>query len=206
MYNALEWVAAGLGNPEKEYEGTRHNLGFEVIDQLGRNHHIKVTRAKFQAYVGEGVIAGRKVLLVKPQTYVNQSGASIREVLRYYKLTPCRFIVVYDDVNLRPGQVRIREKGSAGGHNGIKSLICHMGSQEFIRVRIGVGQKPEGWNLKDYVLGRFEPDQRGLMARAVAMAAESVETILESGTAFAMNKFNSGMSFLPLQKEDGFYE
>jgi len=152
-------VIAGLGNPGKEYDKTKHNVGFWVIDQLAKQYNIDVTKFKHKALIGDGVIAGKKVLLVKPQTYMNLSGESIRELVDYYKADPeNELIVIYDDINLAPGKLRIRARGSAGGHNGIKNIIAHLGSQDFYRIRIGAGEKPKGQDLADYVLSRFNRD------------------------------------------------
>ena len=147
------YVIAGLGNPGSKYEKTRHNVGFQVIDRLASKYHIDMNTKKHKAICGTGVIEGVKVLLVKPQTFMNLSGESIREVVDFYKVDPeTEFLVIYDDISLAPGHLRIRKKGSAGGHNGIKNIILHLGTQVFPRVRVGVGEKPEGYDLADYVL------------------------------------------------------
>ena len=138
------YVIAGLGNPGREYEGTRHNVGFMTLDALADKYNIDVREKAFKGLIGKGMIEGNKVILVKPQTYMNLSGECIRQVMDYYKVDPSEFIVIYDDISLVPGGIRIRKKGSAGGHNGIKNIIAHLGTQEFPRVRIGVGEKPDG--------------------------------------------------------------
>lgn len=145
----------GLGNPTAQYAGTRHNIGFDAVTKLSDVYRIEVKEKKHKALCGKGIIAGEKVILVKPQTYMNASGESVHAVLDFYKAEPSDLLVLYDDVCLAPGQLRIRERGSAGGHNGIKSIIAQLGTEEFARIRIGVGEKPEGWDLADYVLGRF---------------------------------------------------
>ena len=142
------YVIVGLGNPDKKYEHTRHNIGFDVIDALADKYNISVTDKKHKALCGSGVIEGTKVLLVKPQTYMNLSGESVAEVMNFYKLDPDeKMIVIFDDISLEPGRIRIRKKGSAGGHNGIKSIIAMTGTQGFSRIEVGVGEKPPGWDL-----------------------------------------------------------
>ena len=155
------YVIVGLGNPDKKYEHTRHNIGFDVIDALADKYNISVTDKKHKALCGSGVIEGMKVLLVKPQTYMNLSGESVAEVMNFYKLDPDEeMIVIFDDISLEPGRIRIRKKGSAGGHNGIKSIIAMTGTQGFSRIKVGVGEKPQGWDLADHVLGRFSSEDR----------------------------------------------
>ena len=149
------FVIAGLGNPSLRYDGTRHNVGFDVVDMLAKKYRIRIKDKKHKALCGNGVIEGQKVLLVKPQTFMNLSGESIGAVLNFYKLQPqTDLIVVYDDISLAPGRLRIRKKGSAGGHNGMKNIISHLGTQEFQRIKVGVGEKPQDWDLADYVLRR----------------------------------------------------
>lgn len=150
------FIIAGLGNPERKYDGTKHNIGFSAITALSDAYNIPVNTREHKALCGKGYIEGQKVLLAMPLTYMNLSGESIRELVDYYKINPEEeLIIIYDDINLAPGKLRIRAKGSAGGHNGIKNIITHIGSQSFYRIRIGVGEKPEGWDLADYVLSRF---------------------------------------------------
>nr|WP_241254650.1 aminoacyl-tRNA hydrolase [Brevibacillus sp. SYP-B805] len=162
-----------MGNPGKKYEDTRHNIGFMVIDKISDKWGIPVQQAKFRALVGEGRINGERVLLVKPQTYMNLSGESVGEILRFYKLTPDDILVIYDDLDLPLGQVRLREKGSAGGHNGIKSLIQHLGTQAFKRIRIGIDRPAPGGNVIDHVLGTFAVSERQVVEEAVRIAAEA---------------------------------
>ena len=183
-------VLVGLGNPEKNYKGTRHNVGFEAINKLAYDHTININKAKFRAHFGEGHIGLEKVLLVKPQTYMNLSGEAVRDILRFYKLTPADIIVLVDDTALPLGHIRVREQGSAGGQKGLKSLIFQLETDEFIRVRIGVGEKPPGWDLADYVLSRFKPNEIEGMIEGVTKATEAVEIILKSGTKEAMNQYN----------------
>ena len=185
------YIIAGLGNPTKEYEGTRHNVGFDVIDRLSERYNIDVTMEKHRGLIGKGMIAGQKVILVKPQTYMNLSGESIRSVIDYYKVDPEKeLIVIYDDISLGVGQLRIRAKGSAGGHNGIKNIIQELGTQKFVRIKVGVGAKPQGWDLADYVLGRFGSEDRKLVDEAQDRACKAVELILSDGPDAAMNEFN----------------
>jgi len=184
------YIIAGLGNPGKEYENTRHNAGFSVIDELANKHNIDIDNSKFKGMLGKGVINGEKVVLVKPLTYMNNSGECIRAVMDYYKTDIDDFIVVFDDISLDVGKLRVRPKGSAGGHNGIKSIIAHLGSDGFKRVKFGVGNKPSGWDLADWVLGRFNKEDEKTLEDAKKRACEAIETIMAEGTEFAMNKFN----------------
>ena len=183
-------IIAGLGNPEKEYKGTRHNTGFEVVNKLAYDHNIPVAKAKHRAHLGEGVICGQRVLLIKPQTYMNLSGECIRDVLAWYKLTPGELIVIYDDCALPVGDVRVRKQGSAGGHNGMKNILYHLETDVFARVRVGIGEKPERYVLADYVLSSFKKDEVENWIAGVTKAGEAVEDILSKGVDFAMNKFN----------------
>ena len=185
------FLLAGLGNPGRQYEKTRHNLGFDTIDELIDRHRIPQGGIAHKAMYGKGMIAGEKVLSVKPLTYMNLSGESLRECVNYYKLDPeTQMIVIYDDIDLEPGQIRIRKKGSAGGHNGIKSIIAQLGTQNFYRIKVGVGAKPKGWDLADYVLGRFSSDERIAVDKAIKEAADAVEMILKDGIEAAMNHYN----------------
>ena len=184
-------IIIGLGNPGDTYKGTRHNVGFETIDRLSAKNGIKLKhKASFRAITGEGQIGSHDVVLVKPQTYMNLSGESVREILRFMKLPPSEIIVVYDDVALPVGDIRIREAGSAGGQNGMKNIISCLGTDEFFRVRIGIGKKPEGWDLADYVLSRFRKDEWAGMEEGITKAREAVGVILDKGILSAMNQFN----------------
>ncbi len=185
------YIIAGLGNPTKEYDKTRHNVGFAVIDQLADRYGIDVSERKHRAFCGKGVIEGQKVLLVKPQTFMNLSGESLRSAMDYYKALPEKLIVIYDDISLPPGQLRIRLKGSAGGHNGIKNIIAHLGTQEFPRIKVGVGEKPPRMDLKDYVLSRFSKGEQELMEEAFREAAQAVAMMISDGADRAMNHFNT---------------
>ena len=155
------YIIVGLGNPGREYAGTRHNVGFGVLEKLAEKENIAILEKKHRAVIGKGVIAGQKCILAKPLTYMNLSGESVRQMIDYYKVDETsELIVVSDDVSLEPGQIRIRRKGSAGGHNGLKNIIANLGHDSFIRVKMGVGEKPRGWDLADYVLGRFSQKDR----------------------------------------------
>ncbi len=185
------YVIAGLGNPGRKYENTRHNVGFDVIDMLAEQYNINMNTKKYQALCGTGVIEGVKVLLVKPQTYMNLSGDSIASVLEFYKLDAAgSLIVIFDDISLAPGSIRIRKKGSAGGHNGIRSIIGRCGSSDFSRIKIGVGEKPPGWDLADYVLGHFSKEERKCADDAVKDACKAVGYMINDRTDQAMNEFN----------------
>ena len=185
------YIIVGLGNPTAQYEGTRHNVGFDVIDTLAEKYHIALDMKKHRAYCGKGVIAGQKVILAKPLTYMNLSGEALRGLTDYYKIDPeTELIVVYDDISLTPGQIRVRKKGSAGGHNGIKNIISQLGTQNFIRVRVGIGEKPPKWDLADYVLAPFQKEERQAVDEGIRRAAEAVCVILEQGADAAMNLFN----------------
>ena len=184
-------VIAGLGNPTQKYEHTRHNIGFDVIAYLADQYNISVNTRKFKGLCGSGFVEGQKVTLLKPQTFMNLSGQSIREAVDFYKLNPAEeLIVIYDDIALDPGYLRVRRKGSAGGHNGIKDIISHLGSQEFLRIRVGVGEKPESFDLADYVLGRFPAEERKKVDEAVRCAADAVGLMVQSRTDEAMNLYN----------------
>lgn len=184
------FIIAGLGNPTKEYEGTRHNAGFMVLDALADKLNTDISEKKHKALCGRGVISGEKVILLKPQTFMNSSGESLRAAADYYKVDPENILVVYDDISLAPGNLRIRAKGSAGGHNGIKSIIAHLGTQEFPRVRVGVGEKPPRMDLADYVLGRFSQGEKKIMEEAILEAADAVCEIVTVGVDQAMNDHN----------------
>lgn len=184
------YIIAGLGNPTREYEKTRHNAGFEAIDILADKLGTRVTEKKHKAFCGSGMIGFEKVILAKPQTFMNLSGESIRAIADFYKVEPDHIIIICDDINLAEGRLRIRTKGSAGGHNGLKNIISHLGTQEFLRIRVGVGEKPEEMDLADYVLGRFPKVQEEVMAQAYKDAAEAAVMMVTDGADMAMNHFN----------------
>ncbi len=185
------YVIVGLGNPGKEYVNTRHNVGFRVVDAIADKYNIAVTEKKHRALVGKGVVDGQKVILVKPQTYMNLSGESVREVIDYYKVDEKEeLIVIFDDISLDVGKLRIRKKGSAGGHNGIKNIIAHLGHDTFQRIKMGVGDKPKGYDLADYVLGHFSAEDNLLMQEGISKAVEAVTVMMNEGPDKAMNLYN----------------
>ncbi|MCI5740694.1 MAG: aminoacyl-tRNA hydrolase [Lachnospiraceae bacterium] len=185
------YLIAGLGNPDKKYEHTRHNVGFDVIDELAEKYNISISEKKHKALLGKGVIEGQKVVLAKPQTYMNLSGESIVELVHYYKIDPeTEMIVIYDDISFAPGNLRIRQSGSAGGHNGIKNIIKCLGTQEFMRIKVGVGEKPKNWDLADFVLGHFSKEERENLEDAIGRAMEAVGYMINGDVAKAMNEYN----------------
>lgn len=185
------YIIVGLGNPDRQYQNTRHNIGFDVVDAIAEKYGIAVGEKKHKAVIGKGFIAGQKVVLVKPQTYMNLSGESVRAVIDFYKVDEkTELIVISDDVSLDVGRIRIRKKGSAGGHNGLKNIILHLGHDEFIRVRMGVGEKPQGRDLADYVLGHFTKTDREVMDESARNAAAAIEVMITQGPDAAMNLYN----------------
>ena len=185
------YIIVGLGNPSPEYAGTRYNAGFEVVQILADRFGIETDYIKHRAICGKGMIEGSKVMLAMPQTFMNLSGESVRMLVDYYKIdVSAELIVIYDDINLAPGRIRIRKSGSAGGHNGMKNIITHLGTDEFMRIRIGVGDKPKGYDLADHVLGHYTEKERQIMEVAFIEAANSVVTILNDGIDAAMNRYN----------------
>ena len=185
------FIIAGLGNPDEKYQGTRHNVGFNVIDLLAKEYSIDVSKLKHKALIGEGRVGTEKVILVKPMTYMNLSGESIRELVDYFKVDPKEeLLVIYDDISLNPGQIRIRKKGSAGGHNGIKNIIAQLGTDTFQRIKVGVGEKPKGYDLAAYVLGHFHGEDLELMEEGYEKAISATEEILKGEIDAAMNEYN----------------
>ena len=185
------YIIAGLGNPTLQYEGTRHNVGFDVIDLLADKYNITVETRKSRAFIGKGMIEGNKVILVKPQTYMNLSGESVKALVDYYKIDKeSELLVIYDDVSLGTGQLRIRKKGSAGGHNGIKNIISHLDTDVFLRMKIGVGKKKKKYDLADYVLSRFSKEEREQMEAGYEKAVKAAVMILNGETDAAMNEYN----------------
>ena len=180
----------GLGNPGKDYAGTRHNIGFEVIDRLAADLGIDINRAKHRAHLGEGFLGARKIMLVKPNTYMNLSGEGVRDILRFYKRTSSDMIVIYDDCDISLGQIRVRERGSAGSHNGMRNIVYQLETDEFLRVRVGIGEKPPRMELAKYVLSRFAKHETEDAAAGVQKAADAAVVILKDGAIAAMNKFN----------------
>lgn len=187
-----EFLVVGLGNPGSKYWNTRHNVGFAALDALAEKLHTKVDRVKFQALTGQATLEGQKLILLKPTTYMNLSGQAVQAAAKFYKIPPERILVMFDDISLDPGRLRIRKNGSAGGHNGIKSIISCIGSQEFPRVKIGVGAKPHpDYDLADWVLSTFPYDQRDFMDETYRKAAEAAITVITQGPEAAANRFNS---------------
>lgn len=185
------YIIVGLGNPGRDYMNTRHNIGFDVIDTLADVAGISVIEKKHKAIIGKGVLDGQKVILVKPQTYMNLSGESVRDIIDYYKVDEEQeLIVVSDDTSLDVGSIRVRKKGSAGGHNGLKNIIAHLGHDTFMRVKMGVGEKPKGYDLADYVLGHFSSGERKLMDEAAKTAVEAIRMMMAGDVDKAMNQFN----------------
>jgi len=184
------YLIVGLGNPGSKYDTTRHNIGFEVVERVAYDNDIKINIKKHKGLIGQGMIGKEKVLVVKPQTYMNLSGECISELLNFYKEDKKNLIVIYDDTSLDVGALRIRTKGSAGGHNGIKSIIQHLGTNEFTRIKVGVGEKPPGWDLANYVLGRFTSEELPEIVKIVEQASKATEKIITDGVDVAMNQFN----------------
>lgn len=193
------YFIVGLGNPGLQYENTRHNVGFLTIDYLSKKHNIPVTKLKFKSLYGQGEISGQKVMLIKPQTYMNNSGEAIRELKNYFKFKEDELIVILDDIDIDFGRIRIKKKGSAGTHNGMKSIIYQIENDRFPRVKIAVGKKPDYMDLANFVLSGFDSKEAEVVRKEIIMAAESVEMILETNLDKAMNKFNS---INLLEKED----
>lgn len=185
------YIIVGLGNPKKEYDNTRHNIGFDVVDALAEKNNISINEKKHKALIGKGMIAGQKVVLAKPQTYMNLSGESVRELTDYYKIdAESELIVISDDISLDVGGIRIRKKGSSGGHNGLKNIILHLGNEKFLRIRMGVGEKPQNYDLADYVLGHFTKEERVLLNESIENACMAVEMMINDDTDGAMNLYN----------------
>ncbi len=184
------YIIVGLGNPTDKYQATRHNVGWDVITRIADDYRISLDTKKHKAICGKGYIEGEKVVIAKPITYMNLSGESVRELMDFYKVTPEEIIIIYDDISLDVGQLRIRKKGSAGGHNGIKSIISHLGTDEFPRIKVGVGDKPKDWDLADYVLSRFDKEEQPLIRDALKDSSDACKMIITSGIDAAMNQYN----------------
>lgn len=183
-------IIIGLGNPTDKYQATRHNVGWDAITRLSDDYRIPLDFKKHKAICGKGYIEGEKVILAQPMTYMNLSGESVRELVDFYKVTPEEIIVIYDDISLDVGQLRLRKKGSAGGHNGMKSIISHLGTDEFPRIKVGVGDKPKGWDLADYVLSRFQGEEQAAIREALGDTSDACKMIITSGMDAAMNQYN----------------
>lgn len=183
-------IIVGLGNPGNEYAKTRHNVGFMLVDALAEHLNINLWKDKFNAQIAEGRIGTEKILLVKPQTYMNNSGEAVGPLMRWYKVTPEDIIVAHDDMDIPAGTIRIRKKGSSGGHNGIKSLIAHLGSENFPRVRLGVGRPLPGWSVVNHVLASFPQEDKTAVDEAIKYLIPAVECIVNDSVDMAMNKYN----------------
>lgn len=184
------YLVVGLGNPESDYSKTRHNMGFNVINKLAEELNIEVNKSKFEGLCGDGILNGEKVILLKPQTFMNNSGESVRQIVNFYKIPLENIIIVYDDIDIEPGNIRIRKIGSAGTHNGMKSVIAELGTEKFCRVRVGIGQPEENMDMISYVIGFVPEDEREVLSEGVIKAKEAVLEILKNGVQSAMNKFN----------------
>lgn len=186
------YIIAGLGNPGRQYAGTRHNMGFNVVTRIADDYKMQITIKEHKALCAKGFIGGQKVLLALPQTYMNLSGESIRELVNYYKIDPeTELMVIYDDISMDVGRIRMRAKGSAGGHNGIKNIIAELGTDVFPRMKVGVGEKPKGWDLADYVLGRFSDEENEVMRRMLAKGSDACRDFILYGIQEAMNRYNN---------------
>ena len=184
------YLIVGLGNPENEYAHTRHNMGFDTINQIAKNNNIQITKNKFKGLCESTIIQNQKVILLKPQTYMNLSGESVKEVAEFYNLKPEEIIVIYDDIDIEKGHIKIRKKGGAGSHNGMKSVVEELQSTDFARIRVGIGQPEFKSDMINYVIGKVSQEEQEILQQGVEKAAEAVEEILKNGIDIAMNKFN----------------
>ncbi len=189
---APEFIVAGLGNPEKKYTLTRHNSGFLCVDELAEKHNFKINKLKFKAIIADTQIGSHRVIVMKPQTYMNNSGEAIKEAAAFYKIPPERIIIIFDDISLDVGKLRIKRKGTDGGHNGIKSIVQHLGSTDFPRIKLGIGKKPHpDYDLADWVLSDFKKDEAAPLKQAIDNACEAIELMLDGEIDEAMNRYNS---------------
>ena len=184
------YLIVGLGNPENEYAHTRHNMGFDTINQIAKNNNIQITKNKFKGLCESTIIQNQKVILLKPQTYMNLSGESVKEVAEFYNLKPEEIIVIYDDIDIEKGHIKIRKKGGAGSHNGMKSVVEELQSTDFARIRVGIGQPESKSDMINYVIGKVSQEEQEILQQGVEKAAKAVEEILKNGIDIAMNKFN----------------
>lgn len=184
------YLIVGLGNPETDYTNTRHNMGFDVINEIAERNNIKITKSKFKGLYGTSIIQGQKVILLKPQTYMNLSGESIKEAVNFYNIQPEEIIVIYDDIDTEKGNIRIRKKGGPGSHNGMKSVIKEINFSDFSRIRVGIGQPQFKNDMINYVLGAIPEKEQEILKKGVKKASEAVEEIIKNGIDIAMNKFN----------------
>jgi PTH1 family peptidyl-tRNA hydrolase len=189
---APEFIVAGLGNPEKKYTLTRHNSGFLCVDELAEKHNFKINKLKFKAIIADTQIGSHRVIVMKPQTYMNNSGEAIKEAAAFYKIPPERIIIIFDDISLDVGKLRIKRKGTDGGHNGIKSIVKHLGSTDFPRIKLGIGKKPHpDYDLADWVLSDFKKDEAVPLKQSIDNACEAIELMLDGEIDEAMNRYNS---------------
>ncbi len=184
------YLIVGLGNPESDYSKTRHNMGFNVINKLSEKYDIEVNKSKFKGLVGNGLINGEKVILLKPQTFMNLSGESVVDTMNFYKISEGELIVIYDDIDINPGSIRIRKNGSAGTHNGMKSIISCIGTENFCRVRVGIGKPKEHVDMITHVIGHISDDELASLNEGVEMAVDAISEIIKNNIDSAMNKFN----------------
>ena len=184
------FLIVGLGNPKEEYSNTRHNMGFDTINKLANEYNIKINKNKFKGLCGSGIIENEKVILLKPQTYMNLSGESIKEAMAFYKIKSENIIVIYDDIDIEPGIIKIRKKGGPGGHNGMKSVISEIDTQNFPRIRIGIGKPENKGQLIEYVIGKMPQTDKDILEKATILGKEAILEIIKNGVDIAMNKFN----------------
>ena len=184
------YLIVGLGNPEEEYANTRHNMGFDTINEIAKRNNITITKSKFKGLYETAIIQGKKVILLKPQTYMNLSGESIKEVVNFYNIEPKEIIVIYDDIDIEKGKIKLRKKGGAGSHNGMKSVVEELNTTDFARIRVGIGQPEFKSDMINYVIGKVPEDEQKILKEGTHKAAEAVEEILKNGIDIAMNKFN----------------
>lgn len=184
------YLIVGLGNPENEYANTRHNMGFNVINKICRKNNIEITKSKFKGLYETGVIEGKKVILLKPQTFMNSSGESIKEIVEFYNIEPKEIIIIYDDIDVEQGKIKIRKQGGPGSHNGMKSVIKELGTTEFTRIRVGIGKPIYKNDMINYVIGKVPKEEQEILAKGVEKATEALEEILKNNIDIAMNKYN----------------
>ena len=184
------YLIVGLGNPEKDYAGTRHNMGFDVINELSKKYNIPVEKSKFKGLYGSGIIENEKVILLKPQTFMNLSGESVREIIDFYKIPIEDILVIYDDIDIEKGKVRIRKSGSPGTHNGMKSIVQHLNTSNFCRVRVGIGSPNENIDMINHVIGSVSKEERAILEKGILKAKDATVEIIKNGIDSAMNKYN----------------
>lgn len=187
---SIMYLIIGLGNPEEEYANTRHNMGFHTINKIAKKYHIEVNRTKFNALYGDGIIEGKKIILIKPQTYMNLSGSAAREFVNFYKVTMEDIIIIHDDIDLDKGVVKIRKKGGPGTHNGMKSVVTELATQNFPRVRVGIGTPEHKKDIINYVIGQIPKEDANILDEATSKAAEAIVEIIKNGIDTAMNRYN----------------